>query len=59
MELLDVDEDTAKIYRLALKIDVRNKNPELKKRENDALQVQEIEKITETKGKLKKSVRYY
>jgi len=54
MELLDVDEDTAKIYRLALKIDVRNKNPELKKRENDALQVQEIEKITETKGKLKK-----
>jgi len=54
MELLDVDEDTAKIYRLALKIDVRNKNPELKKRDNDALQVQEIEKITESKGKLKK-----
>lgn len=45
MKIMKVDEETAKIYRSALKWRVTQKNPELRKRENDALKVKEIEKL--------------
>ncbi|XWV25242.1 hypothetical protein QJ856_gp0530 [Tupanvirus deep ocean] len=52
MDLLGVDEETAKFYRSAIKINIENSNPELKKRENDALKVKEMESIFENKAKL-------
>ena len=45
MEVLNVDEETAKLYRIYLKRQVGNANPELRKRVNDALKIKEIEKI--------------
>jgi hypothetical protein len=57
MELLGVDEETGRIYRSALKITVTRKNPELRKRENDALKVKEIEKIVEDKKSLQKALK--
>ena len=52
MDLLGVDEETAKFYRSAIKITIGKNNPELRKRENDALRVKEMEKIMESKKKL-------
>jgi len=52
MDLLGVDEDTARTYRSAIKITLEKNNPELKKRENDALKVKEMQKIMESKEKL-------
>ncbi|XWV26502.1 hypothetical protein QJ857_gp0567 [Tupanvirus soda lake] len=52
MDFLGVDEETAKFYRSAIKINIENSNPELKKRENDALKVKEMESIFENKAKL-------
>lgn len=53
IELLGVDEETAKFYRSAIKINLENSNPELKKRVNDALKVKEMEPLFESKSKLK------
>ncbi|BCS83048.1 hypothetical protein QLL95_gp1075 [Cotonvirus japonicus] len=52
MDLLGVDEETAKFYRSAIKIEITNKNPELRKRENDELKIQEMEKIFNNKKTL-------
>lgn len=56
MELLGVDEETAKFYRSAIKVHIENTNPELRKRENDALKVKEMESIFENKEKLRETV---
>lgn len=52
-DLLDVDEDTARLYRSIIKINIVKLNPELRGRENDTLKVKEMEKILENKNKLK------
>jgi len=52
MDLLGVDEQTARFYRSAIKIKIGQDNPELKKRENDELKVKEMEKLFENKKKL-------
>lgn len=52
MDLLGVDEETAKFYRSVIKINIEESNPELKKRVNDALKVKEMESIFENKNKL-------
>lgn len=56
MDLLDVDENTAKFYRSAIKINIENANPELRKWENDALKIKEMEKIFENKEKLQETL---
>lgn len=57
MDLLNVDEDTAKLYRSAIKITIAKKNPELKKRENDELKVKEMETIINNKDQLQKILK--
>lgn len=57
MEIMGVDEATAKLYRSALKWKVGEKNPELRKKENDALKVKEIEKILEKEKDAKKIMK--
>ncbi len=52
MDLLGVDEETARLYRSVLKINLENNNPELRKRENDALKIKELENLMENKKKL-------
>lgn len=52
--VLGVEPETAKLYRLALKIYVTNKNPELKARKNDLLKMQEINNLITTKQDLDK-----
>ena len=52
MDLLGVDEETAKFYRAALKVNIEENNPELKGRENDEVKVKEMENIFENKAKL-------
>lgn len=54
--VLGVDTETAKLYRLALKIYVTNNDPELKKRKNDLLKMQKIKELITTKKDLKKIV---
>lgn len=54
MDLLGVDEQTAREYRSFVKITIENTNPELRKRENDALKIKEMENIFENKDKLQK-----
>uniref|UniRef100_A0A6C0LSQ9 Uncharacterized protein n=1 Tax=viral metagenome TaxID=1070528 RepID=A0A6C0LSQ9_9ZZZZ len=49
----DVDEEKAKQYRTALKITITREHPELRKRENDALKIKELEKILETEKSAK------
>lgn len=49
-EHLKLDEADAKLYGTILKIVVGQKNPELKKPENDEIRLKEIEKIVETKS---------
>ena len=56
MDLLGVDEATAKFYRSVIKLNIENNNPELKKRENDALKVKEMESIFENKKKLQSTL---
>lgn len=56
MDLLGIDEETAKFYRSALKITIENKNPELKKRINDALKIKEMESLFENKKKLQSMI---
>lgn len=56
-DFLGVDDETAKLYRLALKINVTKDHPELKKKENDILKIEEIEKITRTKDDLQKAIK--
>ncbi|ALR83978.1 hypothetical protein [Niemeyer virus] len=56
MDLLGVDEETAKLYRSAIKIDIGNKNPELRKWENDELKIQEMEKIFNNKQSLQNAL---
>jgi hypothetical protein len=53
MELLDLDEETARMYRSVIKLYLEEKNPELKGPTNDALKIKEMEKIVENKKKLK------
>jgi len=57
MDFLDVDEETAKDYRSALKINLENSNPELKKRINDSLKIKEMEQYFESKDKLKAALK--
>jgi hypothetical protein len=56
MDFLDVDENTAKFYRSAIKINIENANPELRKWENDTLKMKEMEKIFENKEKLQEAL---
>ncbi|AUV58335.1 hypothetical protein [Bandra megavirus] len=56
MDLLGVDEETARLYRSAIKIEIENKNPELKRRENDELKVKEMEKMFTNKKTLQKAI---
>lgn len=53
MELLDLDEKTAKDYRSLIKLYLESQHPELRGVANDALKIQEIEKIVADKEKLK------
>ena len=53
MDLLGVTEEEARFYRSALKLNLQNSNPELRKRENDALKIKEMEPFFESKSKLK------
>jgi hypothetical protein len=48
------DDETARLYRSALKITLTRQNPELRKRENDAIKIKEMEKILENEAKAKK-----
>lgn len=57
MTLLDVDEETAKLYGQAIKYEIGQRNPELRKRENDALRIREIEKLLEDDDKAKKFIK--
>lgn len=49
---LKLDEADSKLYGTILKIVVGQRNPELKKPENDELRLKEIEKIVESKEKI-------
>ena len=53
MDNLDVDEETAKFYRSALKINLEKANPELKRRVNDSLKIKTLEDLINNKEKLK------
>lgn len=53
MEVLDVDADTARVYKILAKHAVIQKNPELKKPANDPLKIKEMEKLIANKTKLK------
>jgi len=53
MELMGLDEKEAGYARTALKLYVLEKNPELKKRENDLKKMKEIEKLVVDKKTLK------
>ncbi len=57
MDVLGFDEETAKIYRSAIKIKIGEMNPELRKRSNDALKVKEMEKIFENEKSLKNFIK--
>ena len=57
MDNLDVDEETARLYRSALKINIEKTNPELKRRENDALKVKEMENVIKDKKKLQTALK--
>jgi hypothetical protein len=57
MDVLGIDEETAKLYRSAIKITIGEKNPELRKMSNDALKVKEMEKIFENDKKLKEFIK--
>jgi len=56
MDLLGVDEETARFYRSAIKITIEENNPELRNRENDALKIKEMESIFENKNKLQSAL---
>lgn len=56
MNLLEVDLDTAKFYRCALKIDLQNRHPELRGRKNDPLRTKEMEKFFQSKAKLQSAL---
>lgn len=56
IDVLDVDAETARVYKILAKHAVVTKNPELKKSSNDALKIKEIEKLI-TKPKLKALVK--
>ncbi|AVL94713.1 hypothetical protein ma327 [Moumouvirus australiensis] len=56
MDLLGVDEETARFYRAAIKIEIENKNPELRGRRNDELKVKEMERIFADKDTLQKTI---
>lgn len=53
MDLLGVDEQTAKDYRTVIKVKIEMENPELRKRINDPLKVKEMETFFVNKKKLK------
>lgn len=56
MDLLGVDEETARKYRSAIKLNIEEKNPELRGRINDSLKVKEMEKIFENKNRLQQTL---
>ena len=56
MDILDVDEEKARFYRTALKINLENTNPELKKRVNDSIKIKELDAIISNKEKLKSTL---
>jgi hypothetical protein len=51
-DLLGVDEETAKLYRFALKVDIMNKYPELRSEEMDAERVKKINELVMSKTTL-------
>lgn len=57
MDLLGVDEETAKFYRAAIKINIERNNPELQKRINDAIKIKEMEEIFKNKEKLNATLK--
>ena len=52
-DLLGVDDETARFYRSAIKINIEQNNAELRKRENDELKIKEMESIFESEAKLR------
>jgi hypothetical protein len=50
MDLLSVDEDTARLYRSAIKITIERKNPELRK--DELLKIKEMENIFKSESTL-------
>ena len=56
MDLLNVDEEAARFYRAALKMDLTFRKPELAKRVNDPEKVKELEKLMKDKETLKKAI---
>jgi hypothetical protein len=56
MDLLNVDEEAARFYRAALKMDLTLRKPELAKRVNDPEKVRELEKLMKDKETLKKAI---
>jgi hypothetical protein len=55
MDLLSVDEDTARLYRSAIKITIERKNPELRK--DELLKIKEMENIFESESTLKSTLK--
>ena len=55
MDLLNVDEDTARLYRSAIKITIERKNPELRK--DELLKIKEMENIFESESSLKATLK--
>ena len=53
---LGLDENDAKLYGTILKIVVGQKNPELKKPENDEIRLKEIEKIVQSKASIEEAL---
>ena len=53
MELLDIDEETARTYRSMIKLNITNEHPELRGAVNDSLKIAEIEKIVADESKLR------
>lgn len=56
-EFLDKDDETAKLYRAAIKITLEEKYPELRGREHDKEKIDEMKKIIENKDKLEKFIK--
>ena len=56
MDMLEVDEQTARLYRAALKVHLEEAKPELKGRANDSAKVKEMEKFFTNKKKLTDSL---
>lgn len=57
MDLLGVDEEQARLYRAAIKVNIEENSPELRKRTNEDLKIKEMEKVFENKAKLQAEIK--